>query len=98
MYQDKFTNIVIALLAIVFLVGTCGRGGCVQQDVARRALENAGYTEVQITDHKWFAVSWRGCGNDAARFDATAKNPKGDYVDVYVCAGWLLKGSTIRSE
>ena len=95
-------NLLYALIVILFVVlvigGIC-RGILVEESVAVRALEIQGYTDIEIVDHAWCFVGFRGCDrNDAARITATATNPVGRRVEVYVCSGWLFKGSTIRTK
>lgn len=84
------------VIALPILAFWCGRGLLVDNESAVRTLKTQGYSDIQITDHSWFAVGWRGCDdNDAARFTAQAKNPAGQTVTVYVCSG-ILKGGTVR--
>lgn len=88
-----------AVLILLTLTVSCGRGAFVDKSVAERALETQGYSNVKIIDHSWFAVGLRGCDEkDAARFTATATNPAGREVQLYVCTGWLFKGATIRTK
>lgn len=95
--SDGSYVVLLVIFTILVLVFGCGRGVWVNKDVAVRTLESQGYTEIQVTDHSWFAIGWRGCDEkDAARFTARAKNPAGKEVTVYVCSG-LLKGETIRT-
>jgi len=90
-------NVLLVAIVVLVALASCGRGAFVSNQVAVRALETQGYTDVQVTDHSWFAIGWRGCDDkDAARFTATAKNPAGQKVTLYVCSG-LLKGATIRT-
>jgi hypothetical protein len=85
----------IAFLVVLFVA--FGRGCWVGESVAQTALDKAGYTDIEITDHAWFIVGLRGCStSDAARFTATAKNNNGKEVSLTVCSGWILKDATIR--
>lgn len=87
------------LLVLVVSIGACSRGVLVREDVAVRALEIQGYSDIKVTDSAWFAVGYRGCDEkDAARFTAVAKNPAGKQVQVYVCTGWPFKGATVRTK
>lgn len=87
------------LLFLVLITFGISCGAFVGEDVAARALDVQGYSDVKITDHSWFLVGFRGCDeSDAARFTAVAKNPAGKYVKVYVCSGWILKGATVRTR
>lgn len=68
--------------------------GCTQQDTARRILEDAGYTNVQLQGYAFLA-----CSEDDTYHDAfTATNPNGRHVSGTVCAGMLFKNSTIRFD
>ena len=87
------------LMVVVFSVTATGCGACVDDKDVVRAVEKQGYSEVSIKDKSIFFVSWSGCSDsDAAKYDAKAKNPKGDSVDIIVCAGWPFKGVTVRTK
>lgn len=89
----------IIVVVFVMLLSGLFRGWLVDPGVAVRALETQGYSNVRIADHSWFAVGLRGCDkNDAAKFTATATNPAGRRVELFVCTGWLFKGATVRTE
>lgn len=65
---------------------------CSDPTSSKRALENAGYSNVKITG--WSPLS---CGRDdsfSTGFIAT--NPKGKRVKGVVCCGLLFKQCTIR--
>lgn len=82
----KRIMIVTALLAAM-----CA---CTSEPDARRALEGAGYRDIQFHGYGWF-----GCGQDdtyATKFTATG--PTGNKVSGVVCAGLVLKGQTIRTD
>ena len=92
------TLIVVLLATVVFVLPNC-RGVFASPDVAVKALENQGYSNVKITEHAWFLIGLRGGSEkDAARFTATATNPAGKEVVVEVYAGWPFKGATIRTR
>ncbi|MEK7650302.1 MAG: hypothetical protein AAB364_00270 [Patescibacteria group bacterium] len=75
------------------------RGCTVSDQVAIKALETSGFSDIKIVDHSWFAIGVRGgSDSDAARFTAEATNPVGKRVTVEVFTGWLFKGATIRSQ
>ena len=87
----------LLFLGVLFL--SCCRGIFVNEDVATRALETQGFSEIQIVDKDWLFVSLRGGGReDAVRFTAIATNPVGKQVKVFVFAGWPFKGATIRTK
>lgn len=89
--------IVYAVIIVLMIVFSMFRGAFVNQDIAVRALDTAGYTEIEIIDEAFFFMALRGGEkSDAARFHAKAINPVGKEVDVYVFSGWLFKGATIR--
>jgi len=77
----KVSNKMLTILAmaLVFCIMLWPyRGILVPESRAIRALDTAGYTDIEITDHAWFNVSWRVCGDDdVARFTASAVNPAG---------------------
>jgi hypothetical protein len=87
------------LVVLVFLTVVIFRGAWVDKSEAVRALETQGYSNIQISDHNWFFVGFRGCENsDAAQFYANATNPAGKQVRLFVCVGWPFKGATIRTK
>lgn len=88
---------VVCIIAVIFF--SAFRGTLVSEQRAIRALEKRGYSDIKITDKSVLLVHWRGCGTtDAVKFDAVAKNPRGTLTDVYVCSGWLFKGTTVRTD
>ncbi|MDO8492156.1 MAG: hypothetical protein Q7S34_00755 [bacterium] len=102
-FKNQKGTTVIEILIVVFmffvLFLSTLPGKWVSQDIAIRALEKQGYTNVQITEHNWFLVGFSGCDDsDVARFKARATNPVGKKVEVFVCTGWLFKGATIRTD
>ena len=65
--------------------------GCTDPKKANEALDNLGFTEIEITGFEWW-----GCGQDdmfSTGFKAI--NPKGKHVQGTVCSG-QLKGTTVR--
>lgn len=67
--------------------------GCTDADSARRALENNGFTEIEITGWRWF-----GCDQkDAFHTGFRALNTNGRQIEGVVCSGWF-KGSTVRYD
>ena len=90
-------NLVIIEIILFFLF--LFRGVLVSQDVAVRALEAQGHSNIEIVDSAWFAVGLRGCDTgDAARFTARVINPAGKPAEIYVCSGAFFKGGTIRTR
>ncbi len=77
----------IALVIALFV------SACTQPNEATMALQDAGYTDIEIGGYDVF-----GCGRDdnyATNFVATS--PSGARVRGVVCAG-VFKGSTIRTH
>ncbi len=76
--------------------------GCITDDnEARKALDDQGFTNITITDRGTGLVTWEGCGkDDGAYYKATATNPAGKRVNVVVCCGgsFSMKGCVIRSK
>jgi hypothetical protein len=78
--------IFIALLAVLVT-------GCTDAEVAKKALDGAGYTDVQMTGYEVFACS----KDDTFHTGFKAKGPTGKPVEGVVCSAWL-KGATIRTK
>lgn len=79
--------------AAVALVVTAGltASGCTDPEVARNALDDAGYSDIQIGGYTAY-----GCSeDDAYHTEFTAKNIRGKSVSGVVCSG-VMKGATIR--
>lgn len=78
---------IFAVLAVCVACIACSDG-----PTARRALENMGFTDIEIYGWGPFA----GCGeNDTFVTKFRATGPKGNKVNGVVCSGWL-KGATVR--
>jgi len=71
----------------------------ISESSAKRAVEHAGYEQVEIVDKDIFLLEYRGCGkDDSAKFDIIAvSKATGEKVEFYVCGG-IFKGFTIRFE
>ena len=67
--------------------------GCSSSSDATKALEEAGYTEIQTHGYSFFACS----KDDAFATAFTAKGPTGKPTRGTVCSGWF-KGKTIRMD
>jgi len=68
--------------------------GCTNKVEARRALEGAGYTNIQFHGYAWFM-----CGKeDTYATSFTATGPTGKPVSGAVCGGLIFKGQTIRTD
>jgi hypothetical protein len=96
--SDKAKIVCYLVIIALALLLECGCGLLANEDTARHALEINGFSNIEIVDRAWFAVGFRGGDrSDAARFTATATNPAGKKVTVYVFVGWPFKGGTIRT-
>lgn len=85
--KTNMKNILIALLAVTALAG------CSSSNDAKKALEGAGYTNIQTHGYSFF-----GCSeDDTFKTKFTATGPTGKPVEGVVCSGWL-KGGTIRTK
>ena len=74
-------------------------GILVDEQKAINALEDAGYSQIEITDRAIFFIRFRGGDRrDSVRFTAKALNPLGKEVEVYIFSGWLFKAPTIRAK
>jgi hypothetical protein len=90
-------RLLVAVIIVILLFLSVGTGALASKDVAVRTLTAQGFSNIQITEHAWFAVGLRGCdAKDAARFTAKVTNPAGKPAEVYVCTGVIFKGGTIR--
>ncbi len=67
--------------------------GCTDNDGARRALEDAGYSDIQVGGYALFSCS----DKDTFATKFTAKGPTHKPVSGAVCSGWF-KGKTIRLD
>lgn len=77
-------------LSVAILAGCTSSDGATR---ATRALDSAGYSQIQITGFRFF-----GCGeDDNFRTGFAAVGPTGKPVTGVVCGGFL-KGSTIRLD
>lgn len=100
MNKNKLTirELIIYYVApILFVLLLFVRGMLVEPSVAVNALQNQGYSDVEVVDSSWILVNFQGCGSDAAIFHCKAINPAGKKVDINVCVGWPFKGATVRS-
>lgn len=75
------------------IVAALTLAACTDVPKATRALEGAGYTQIEMTGWKMF-----GCSeNDTFHTGFRAKGPNGQPVEGVVCSA-LLKGATIRVQ
>lgn len=65
---------------------------CTNPKGARKTLDGAGFSNVQITGYKWFACS----KDDFYHTGFKAVGPTGKTVEGCVCEGLFIKNSTIR--
>jgi len=85
--------IVILLFVSLFMFS----GTFAPDSTAHEAVQKAGFTDIRIVERNNFFVGLRGGGReDVTKWRVWAKNPKGDYVEVYVFVGWPWKATTIR--
>ena len=97
-HQSVTVVVFVFALVLVLTAATGWTGLLVPENKAVRALETQGFSEIAITDRSWLFVGMRGGDkSDCVRFTATATNPAGKMVQVYVFSGWLFKGATIRT-
>ena len=79
-------KIAVALLALLL-------AACTDPTAARKALDNLGFSDVEITGYRFFT-----CGDDYTYHTGfSAKNPKGNLVTGAVCSGWF-KGSSVKFD
>lgn len=90
---------VVIVALVIFLLAEIFGGFFVNENDAVKALEDAGYSDVTITNRAVFFMSFRGGSrSDSVRFTATAMNPIGKKVETYVFVGWPFKAPTIRAK
>ena len=91
--------IVVVALVVGFGAVTYLKPGIwADKNDAIRALENQGFSQIQVLDKDIFFLWWNGCGeDDDASFELRALNPVGKKVEMTVCVGWPFKGATIRT-
>ena len=80
-------------MKIIIILAALLLAGCTRPESAAKALEDAGYSNINISGYASFS-----CGNDdtfATHF--TAKGPTGRDVSGAVCEG-MFKSKTIRLD
>jgi hypothetical protein len=83
---------VLFFIFVIFIVIFSARG-CTDASGATRVLTQQGYTNIEITGHRW----WGASQGDTYVTGFKAISPNGHPVTGYVTSGWL-KGSTIRFD
>ncbi len=85
--MNKVLRVLGLVGAIVLLTG------CTDAEEARRALDNLGMTDIEITGYRFFS-----CGKDDSWHTGfRATNSKGKVVEGVICSG-LFKGATVRFD
>ena len=93
--MKKYLTSILAALACCLIA--CGT----DDQEAKRALDDNGFSNVTITDEGFVFANWHGCDEkDGNWYQANATNPAGKQVTVLVCCGAKMsfKGCTIRSK
>jgi hypothetical protein len=80
------------LIFSLFFVLTSLLAGCTNQKDAVNALQDVGFTNIQVTGYHWFACS----KDDFYHTGFVAQNPQGREVNGTVCSGLLFKNATVR--
>ena len=80
-----------AFLVVLFALLLCA---CTNEESAMRALNGAGYKDIQMTGYSFFQCS----EDDFYSTGFEAIGPTGNKVSGAVCAGFWLKGSPIRTD
>lgn len=83
----------IAGWVIGLLFAGCFLSGCTDPTGATKALQQAGYKNIQITGYRPFK-----CDDDAFKTGFLATGPTGYMSTGTVCGGYLFKGKTIRLD
>lgn len=77
---------------VILLASLIVLAACTNPPDAQKALDDLGFTEIQITGYNFFACS----DDDFYHTGFSAKNPQGKTVTGTVCSGILFKNSTVR--
>ena len=78
---------------IIYILVLLALSACSNSEQATRALQGAGYKDINITGYSLF-----GCADeDYIRTGFKAIGPSGQQVNGVVCSGWF-KGATIRTN
>ena len=89
MKTSTMGKLILGYVLIALIV--VGSAGCEDEEGAAKALEKAGYTNIETTGYTFF-----GCDkNDFYRTTFKAVGPTGIEVEGVVCSGFF-KGNTIR--
>jgi hypothetical protein len=89
------------LVSVVIVLALCGLlvlfSGTADSDMGKHALEQAGWSEIYVTESGATLWGLQGCGDDdSVYFKADGKNPAGKDEHALVCCGILLKSCTVR--
>lgn len=90
MSDSSFAKLIIFLVAAVGIIGLQVMTWT-NPESTRRTLEAAGFTNIEVGGHGWFACS----SSDSYSTEFTAHNSRGEMVSGVVCCG-LLKNCTVR--
>ena len=95
MTHDKSIGLGFILFFGALVLGATLLGACdVPAPQAKRILSGAGYSEIRLLGHAWFA-----CGRgDTLSTAFSAKGPTGSPVEGAVCCGLFVKDCTIRTS
>lgn len=87
--SSELRSIVVSTIFILFMLFLFLQGLFVDQQAAIDVLEAHGYSDIIITaEARLFVPALGVCRRyDFAMFDATAKDPNGNEIDVTVCIG-----------
>lgn len=77
---------------IAFALALIALSGCTDHNGTQRALEDAGYSKIELKGYSFFGCSQQ----DTFRTEFKATGPSGRNVEGVVCSG-IFKGSTIRT-
>ena len=95
--MSRLYYLVYAVVILLFMAASVGRGFLVNSADALRAASAQGFSQATITQELRILPGFAGCdGGDAAGFHMTGINSKGDKVTFTACSGWPFKGITIR--
>lgn len=93
-----FSIVLLGALFLSIVLFVFFPGVYASKSAARRAIENAGFTDVQMGSNHWIFPRLRGgCGDeDTIAWEARVKNAQGQWVWVTACGTLFWKNYTIR--
>jgi hypothetical protein len=87
-------GVAVVFILIICVIALLSGWGMTDADVAKRILQESGYSSIAITGYRWFTCD----KNDYFHTGFSAVGPSGRRVTGTVCKGMVFKSSTIRLD